>query len=107
MGLSAWDLQTSDDMKQEKLVIERTYQLYSDLIADGKVPFTVDDIELAQFVYYLSSHRKLRDTLNILTSKSVLLLGAFSDGGLQRLYAIREFLQAEGYLVMILRLRTT
>jgi hypothetical protein len=45
-GIAAWDLQTSDDMKQSKLVIERTYELYSDLIQQGKVPMMVDDIEL-------------------------------------------------------------
>ena len=100
-GIAAWDLQTSDDMKQSKLVIERTYQLYSDLIQDGKVPLMVDDIELAQFVYYLSNHKKIRDALNILNDKGVLLLGRFKGGGLERLYSIRERLQSKGYMAMI------
>src|SRR6266705_1143233 len=100
-GISAWDLQTSDDMKQSKLVIERTYGLYSDLIREGKVPLMVDDIELAQFVYYLSNHKKMGDTLNILNAKGVLLLGRFKGGGLERLYSIRERLQRKGYMAMI------
>jgi hypothetical protein len=74
-GIAAWDLVTSDEMKQSKLVIEKTYEFYSDLIQQGKIPMTVDDIELAQFVYYLNDHKKMRDTLNILNDKGVLLLG--------------------------------
>lgn len=100
-GIAAWDLQTSDDMKQSKLVIERTYELYSDLIQQGKVPMMVDDIELAQFVYYLSNHKKMRDALNILNDRGVLLLGRFKDGGLERLYAMREWFQRKGYMAMI------
>jgi uncharacterized protein YjbI with pentapeptide repeats len=100
-GLAAWDLQTSAEMKQSKLVIERTYELYSDLIGQGKVPLMVDDIELAQFVYYLTNHKKMRDALNILNDKGVLLLGRFKDGGLERLYSIRERLRSKGYMSMI------
>lgn len=100
-GIAAWDLQTSETSKQSRLVIERTYDLYSELIAQGKVPLMVDDIELAQFVHYLSDHRRMRDTLNILNDKGVLLLGRFKDGGIERLYAVREQLQRQGYMAMI------
>ena len=100
-GIAAWDVVTSDEMKQSKLVIEKTYELYSDLIQQGKIPMMVDDIELAQFVYYLNDHKKMRDTLNILNDKGVLLLGRFKDGGLERLYSIREWLQSKGYIAMI------
>jgi Pentapeptide repeats (9 copies) len=100
-GIAGWDLKTSDDMKQSKLVIERTYELYSDLIQQGKVPMMVDDIELAQFVYYLSNHKKMRDALNILNDRGVLLLGRFTDGGLERLYSTREWFQHNGYMAMI------
>jgi uncharacterized protein YjbI with pentapeptide repeats len=100
-GIAAWDLVTCDEMKQSKLVIEKTYGLYSDLIQQGKIPLMVDDIELAQFLYYLNDHKKMRDTLNILNDKGVLLLGRFKDGGLERLYSIREWLQGKGYMAMI------
>jgi uncharacterized protein YjbI with pentapeptide repeats len=100
-GIAAWDLKTSDEMIQSKLVIEKTHQLYSDLISQGKIPMMVDDIELAQFVYYLSNHKKMRDTLNILNDRGVLLLGQFDNGGLERLYSIREWLQRKGYMAMI------
>lgn len=100
-GIAAWDLNTADDMKQSKLVIEPTYEFYSDLVADGKVPMTVDNIELAQFVYYLSNHKRMRDVLTVLNAQGVLLLGRFRDGGLERLEAIRETLARRGYMAMI------
>ena len=100
-GIAAWDLVTSDEMKQSKLVIEKTYDLYSDLIQQGKIPMMVDDIELAQFVHYLDDHKKMRNTLNILNDKGVLLLGRFKDGGLERLYSVREWLESKGYIAMI------
>jgi uncharacterized protein YjbI with pentapeptide repeats len=100
-GIAAWDLVTSDEIKQSKLVIEKTYKLYSDLIQQGKIPMMVDDIELAQFVYYLNDHKKMRDTLNILNDKGVLLLGGFKSGGLERLYSVRDWLKSRGYMAMI------
>jgi hypothetical protein len=100
-GISAWDLQLSEETKQSKLVIEKTYELYSELVAQGKALTMVDDIELAQFVFHLSKNKKLRDTLNILNDRSVLILGKFRDGGQQRLDTIREWLRARGYMPMI------
>jgi hypothetical protein len=100
-GIAAWDLETSDEMKQSKLVIEQTYHLYSNLLEQGKVPIMVDDIELAQFVHYLSAHKKMRYAINVLSDKGVLLLGGFKDGGLDRPNSIRERLQRKGYVAMI------
>ena len=61
----------------------------------------VDDIELAQFVYYLSNHKKMRDALNILNDKGVLLLGRFKDGRLERLYRMRDSFEGKGYRAMM------
>jgi len=100
-GISAWDISLSDDSKQSKLIIEKSYELYSDFIARGELPLMVDDIELAQFVYYLSNHKKMRDTINVLNHRGVLLLGQFREGGLERLYKLRQWLQERGYMPMI------
>lgn len=100
-GLSAWDLTVGEDTKQSNLVIEKSYELYSDLVERGIVPLSVDDIEIAQFVYYLSNHKKLRNTLNVLNEKGVLLLGGFRDGGLERLYKLRDWFRERGYTAMI------
>jgi len=100
-GISAWDLHTCDKMKQSKLIIERTYELYSDFIESGKIPMMADNIELAQFIYYLSDHKKMRETINILNNKGILLLGQFKDGGIERLYKLREWLLERNYSPMI------
>ena len=100
-GISAWDLKTDPAMKQSRLVIEKSYELYSDLIASGKIPMMVDDIEMAQFVYYLSSHKNMRNMINILNSKGVLLLGKFKDGGLERLYSLMDWFKARNYTPML------
>lgn len=100
-GVSAWDLKTCDEMKQSKLIIERTYGLYSDIIAEGRIPLMADNIELAQFIYYLSNHKKMRDVLNILNAKGILLLGQFKDGGLDRLYKLHDWLKEKNYMPMI------
>ena len=39
---------------------------------------TVDDLEVAQFVYLLLNRAKLRNVLNTITSKAVLILGRFT-----------------------------
>jgi hypothetical protein len=100
-GISAWDLKTDPAMKQSRLVIEKSYELYSDIIASGKIPMMVDDIEMAQFVYYLSSHKNMRNMINILNSKGVLLLGKFKDGGLERLYKLMDWFKARNYTPML------
>ena len=39
---------------------------------------TVDNIEVAQFIYLILNNKKIRSVLNTLTSKTVLILGRFS-----------------------------
>lgn len=100
-GISAWDLEVGENSQQSKLAIEPSYQLFSEIIAEGTIPMMVDDIEMAQFVYYLTNHKKLRNTLDIFHQKGVLLLGRFKDGGIDRLYHLRDWFSDQNYLPMI------
>ena len=70
-GISAWDVQLENTI-QENLVITR----------EDEPDITVDNLEVAQFVYLLLRHKKLRDVLNSIIEKGVLLLGRFSNGRL-------------------------
>jgi uncharacterized protein YjbI with pentapeptide repeats len=91
-GISVWDV-TLDDAIQQDLVI-----------TDDQQPrITVDNLEVAQFVYLLLNHHKLRSVLNAVTERGVLLLGRFGGGGLAVLEAIAETLRASehNYLPMI------
>jgi hypothetical protein len=48
----------------------------------------VDDLEVAQFIYLLLNHKKLRNVLNAITERGVLILGRFSGGGLEVLVPV-------------------
>jgi hypothetical protein len=60
-----------------------------------------DNLEIAQFIYLLLEHKKLRDVLNSVMEKGVLLLGRFSNGGLEVLQTIAAQLREKKYLPMI------
>lgn len=66
-GISSWDLNL-ENSKQQDLVITK----------EGGPEITVDNIELAQFLYLMINNSNLRNIINAITSKVVLILGNFS-----------------------------
>jgi uncharacterized protein YjbI with pentapeptide repeats len=66
-GVSVWDVRV-DGAKQKGLVITR----------DDQPQITVDDLEVAQFVYLLVNNAKIKGIVETLKSKTVLLLGRFT-----------------------------
>jgi Pentapeptide repeats (8 copies) len=89
-GISAWEIKLQNT-KQTNLVITRR----------NEPAITVDNLELAQFIYLLLKYEKLRDVLNTVTQRGVLLLGRFGDGGLELLQAIAAKLREFNYLPII------
>lgn len=67
-GISAWNIKKKG-LIQKDLVITRA----------GEPKITVDDLEMAQFIYLMLNNEKIRDVIDTLTSKAVLILGRFSD----------------------------
>jgi hypothetical protein len=66
-GINVWNLK--GEFEEQKNLI----------ITHGLEPLiTVDDVRVAQFIYLILNNGKIRDVLNTLTSKSVLILGRFS-----------------------------
>jgi hypothetical protein len=61
----------------------------------------VDDIQVAQFIYLLLRYENLRNVLNAVTKRGVLILGRFGGGGLDVLRALGDALRQSGYLPMI------
>jgi Pentapeptide repeats (8 copies) len=59
-GISAWDLKLNK-AKQQSLVITKP----------PEPAVTVDNIEVAQFVYLLLHNKKIRDVIDTITSKAV------------------------------------
>lgn len=89
-GISIWDLQ-GKSKEQKDLVITKF----------GQPEVTVDEIEVAQFIYLLLENQKIRNVIDSLTAKSVLILGRFSAGRKKVLDAIKDSLRAKGYLPIL------
>jgi hypothetical protein len=89
-GISAWDLKL-EGTKQQNLVI--TF--------DGEPEITVDNIEVAQFIYLLLHNQKIREVIDTITSKAVLILGRFTEERKAVLDAIREELRKRNYLPIL------
>ena len=90
-GISAWNAKLSNRTKQQNLVIT----------TEGEPEVTVDDIEVAQFVYLLLYNAKIRNVIDTIGRKSVLLLGQFTKSRIAVLERLREELRRRGYLPII------
>lgn len=66
-GISVWDL-VGQFEEQRDLIISRKDQ----------PTITVDNIKIAQFIYLILNNEEIRDVINALTSKAVLILGRFA-----------------------------
>ena len=62
---------------------------------------TVDNLEVAQFIYLLVSNAKLREVIDTITSKVVLILGNFSAARKPILDALRDALRAKGHVPVL------
>jgi len=82
-GASVWDIKVNDQTKQQNLVIS----------PPGEAAITVDNIKVAQFIYLLLNNKEIRDAIDTITSKAVLILGRFSDERKPILDAIRDELR--------------
>ena len=89
-GISAWNVQ-----------LERAVQSGLIITPPNEPIITVDSLEVAQFIYLLLRYEKLRDVINTVVDKSVLILGRFSNGGLKLLQAIAAKLRKMEYLPII------
>ena len=67
----------------------------------GQPTITVDNIEVAQFVYLLLNNQKIRDIIDTITCKAVLILGRFTNERKAVLDALREELRKRDYLPIL------
>jgi Pentapeptide repeats (8 copies) len=90
-GISAWNVKLSERTKQQGLIITRAQE----------PEITVDDLEVAQFVYLLLDNEKIRRVIDTITSKVVLILGRFTPERKAVLDAIREELRNRHYVPIL------
>jgi hypothetical protein len=81
--------------------LERTTQQDLVITSADEPEITVDNIEVAQFVYLLLHNQKLRDVIDTITSNAVLILGRFTDERKAILDALREELRKRDYLPIL------
>ncbi len=88
-GVSCWDV-CLDGANQNDLSIT----------SNGKT-ITVDDIEVAQFIYLLYDNPKIRNIISIMGKKSVLILGRFTKERKIVLDAIRDKLRSFDFVPIL------
>ena len=89
-GISAWNVKL-EGATQHDLVITTL----------GEPTITVDNLEVAQFIYLLLNNKKIREVIDTITSKAVLILGRFTPERKAVLDALRDELRTHGYLPIL------
>lgn len=97
-GMSAWDLKL-DRAVQRDLIIRYRYRSEGEHIeGSSEDQITVDNLEVAQFIYLLLHNRRIRDVIDTITSKVILILGRFTEERKAVLDAIREELRNRNFI---------
>jgi uncharacterized protein YjbI with pentapeptide repeats len=89
-GIAAWGL-TLDGAKQNNLVVTPPHEPEN----------AVDDLEVAQFIYLLLNNKKIRQVIDTVASKAVLIIGRFTPERKAVLDALREEIRDLGYLPIL------
>jgi uncharacterized protein YjbI with pentapeptide repeats len=89
-GISVWGVTGLEKAEQSNLIIT----------THNEPVITVDNLEVAQFVYLMLHSEKIRDVINTIGQKGVLILGRFGERK-PILEAIRAKLREIGYVPII------
>ena len=89
-GINVWNIQL-DRATQRDLIITP---------ADEPV-ITVDNLEIAQFIYLLLNNQKIREVIDTVAKKAVLILGRFTPERMAILDAIREAIRQKNYIPIL------
>lgn len=89
-GASAWNV-TLMGATQHDLIISKQWEAV----------VTVDNLEVAQFIYLLLNNEKIRDVIDTVGKKGVLILGRFTPERKAVLDALRVELRRLGYVPML------
>ena len=89
-GISVWDAQ-----------LEGAKQLNLTITPKGQPMITVDNLKIAQFIYLLLNNAEIRDVIDTIGKKAVLILGRFTPERKAVLDALRKALRIQGYLPIL------
>jgi len=86
-GISAWRLKLSDTVQNDLIITP-----------ENEPDITVDNLQVAQFIYLLLHNENIRQIIDTITSTVVLILGRFTPERKVVLDAIRDELRKRNYL---------
>jgi hypothetical protein len=89
-GISVWNVKLTEAI-QKNLIIS----------PEGAPIITVDNLEVAQFIYLLLHNEKIRHVIDTITTKVVLILGRFTPKRKAVLNAIRDELRKHDYIPVL------
>ena len=89
-GVSVWDAKLAQSVQRDLVITP-----------DDEPTIEVDNLEVAQFVYLLLNNQRIRDVIDTITSKVVLILGRFTPERKVVLEAIRKELRKRGRLPVL------
>jgi hypothetical protein len=89
-GISVWDACLNGAIQTDLVVTPL-----------GQPEITVDNIEIAQFIYLLINNARIRDAIDSISSKAVLILGRFTPERKATLDALRVALRNKNYLPIL------
>jgi hypothetical protein len=89
-GISAWNVEL-EGARQNNLVIR----------SEEEPTITVDNLKIAQFIYLLLNNQEIRDVIDTITSKVVLILGRFTPNRKAILYALKDELRKHNYTPVV------
>ena len=67
-GVSAWGLKL-EGAKQQNLIITPYYDDDLDITPDNEPKITVDDVEVAQFIYLMLNNQRVRNVIDAITQR--------------------------------------
>lgn len=89
-GCSVWNIKLDKAQQRDIVITEKNEPI-----------ITVDNLEVAQFIYLLMNNERLRDVINTVTSKCVLILGRFTDDRKDVLNSMKDELRRRDWLPII------
>ena len=89
-GISVWDVN-----------LVGAVQTNLNISPEGQAPIRVDNLKVAQFIYLLLNNAEIRNVIDTITAKAVLILGRFTSERKVVLDAIRDMLRERGYLPIL------
>jgi uncharacterized protein YjbI with pentapeptide repeats len=94
-GISAWGIQ-----------LQGAHQTNLRITPDNEPAITVDSLEVAQFIYLHLYNERIRDIIETIGKRIVLILGQFTEKQKPVLEAIREELRKGNYVPMLFDVQT-